>query len=171
MQINWTSIVFGIVLFLIGLSIPSPFSCEEPIVTSPIVKPDSSTTTIVAPQDSLTGQASSTPFWTSTKPKPGKKHFVLDTSIVLETKDSSNGTHFSFRSTVHLYADQDTFIAQPVHEWNIMPKPAEIQKVEIKVPVPYEVQVSIPRPIYESPIVTIPIGIGLGLLLSLLINK
>lgn len=168
MKIEWTYLLLPIIFFVIGwLVVPSPFhECPK----LPVVKPDSTTMTIVYPADTLKGNAQS-PALTIKKPKIKKSNseqlFNLDTAIVYETKDSLNGTSVLFRSTTNISVHGDSITAYTIHDWNVIPKAYEEKKTTITIPTTFPMDSTVVNK--QSLLVPVGIGFVAGIGLTLLI--
>lgn len=168
MKIEWTYLLLPIIFFVIGwLVVPSPFhECPK----LPVVKPDSSTMTIVYPADTLEGTSQS-PILIVKKPKikksEPKQALNLDTAIIHETKDSANGTSVLFRSTTNISIHGDSVAAYTIHDWNVIPKAYEEKKTTITIPTTFPMDSTVVNK--QSLLVPVGIGFVAGVGLTLLI--
>jgi len=124
--INWTSIVMGVILFVVGLFIPSPFQSTSPDIR---IGPMDSTVVVVRgiPDTSVSvgktykGTTSDTIYIATLPDIPIYVEIEVDTVL-------AGGTKVYIRSTNYLHKIRDkegeeSLLVIPTIEWNITERP------------------------------------------------
>jgi hypothetical protein len=150
MQINLTTIIIALVVAAGLYLIPSPFQHSEQL---PAIH-DTVTVTKYIPQPTEHGstagivKAKRDTVYIATLPEMHVYYEkVIDTTFA--------GNHLYIRSRTYPYLDNDTLNYYISLEWNLTPRPIEVDS--IKIPVPVYVKVPESVPFYKKPSVVVPV--------------
>ena len=125
--INWTSIVMGVILFVVGLFIPSPFQSKSPNIRigtmdSTVVAVRGIPDTVVSVGKTFKGTTSDTIYIATLPDIPIYVEVEVDTVLAGGTKVYIRGTTYLHR--IRDREGEDNLLVVPTIEWNITERPA-----------------------------------------------
>ena len=167
--INWTSIIMGVILFVVGLVIPSPFTKSPNIRigtmdSTTVVVPGIPDTTLSRGQ-TYQGRVSDTVFVATLPDIPVYVEVEVDTVL-------SGGTKVYIRGTTYLHKvkdeeDKENLLVVPILEWNIQERPCvDISQIDT-LKTYYPVEIEYGASWYNKPEIIVPTTFSLTTLLLL----
>jgi len=125
-SINWTAIVMGGLLFLVGLSIPSPFTRTPNIKVGPmdstIVAVPGIPDTVISEGQTYRDRVTDTVYVAMLPDIPIYVEVKIDTILAGGTKVHIRGT--TYFNKVKNEENEDSLLVIPTIEWNITERPA-----------------------------------------------